>query len=353
MTKKTGRAKVSPKSLTDLSLDAFASQFRSRGLPEFRAKQAFEWVYQHRASDYAEMTNLPKRLREELSAELPVFTTEVVTRQESADGTLKLLIRLDDGETVETVMIPEGNRRTVCVSSQVGCGMGCTFCASGILGLRRQLSTGEIVEQVLHVRRALPEGERVSNLVFMGMGEPLGNYRNLSRAITIFQAKWGCGIGKRHMTVSTVGMLHRTARLAREHPQVTLAISLHAPNDEIRSKVVPSLKHVTLPDLIAGAVEHFEATGRKPTFEYCLISGLNAEPEHAVELAQRLGDLNCYVNIIPLNPVEGIEMRAPSPREVGAFAETLREAGIEVAVRKRRGTDIDAACGQLKLKQES
>jgi len=333
-----------------MTLDEFRERVSAAGLPGYRAKQVFEWVYVHRAAEYAEMTNLPKALRAELSRELPVFTSRADREQVSSDGTVKFLIRLHDGETVETVMIPDGERRTVCLSTQAGCAVGCSFCASGLLGLQRNLSTGEIVEQVLHVRRAIPADERVSNLVFMGMGEPLANYRNLRDAITILNARWGGDIGKRHMTVSTVGLLNGAKRLARDHPQVTLAISLHAPNDEIRRQIVPMPDAVTVQNLIGGAQEYFEATGRKPTFEYCLIGDVNCRPEHAAELAQRLEGLNCYVNVIPLNPVPEILLRAPTKAESGAFAEVLREEGIEVVVRRQRGVDVGASCGQLRLR---
>jgi 23S rRNA (adenine2503-C2)-methyltransferase len=340
-----------PQSLTCLTLDEFEDCVTSEGQPTYRAGQVFQWVYGHRAADYDDMTNLPKSLREQLRQEMPVFSTTVALEQVSADGTIKLLIRLHDGETVETVMIPEDGRRTVCLSTQVGCGVGCRFCASGLSGLRRNLSVGEIIEQVLHVRRAMARDDRVSNVVFMGMGEPLANYASLSKAITILNAKWGCDIGKRHITVSTVGLLSQAKRLARDHPQVTLAISLHAPNDEIRRQIVPTNDRMTVQDLIAAATEYFDMTGRKPTFEYCLIGGLNCRPEHAQELAARLQGLTCYVNLIPINAVPGIPFGPPSGDEVQEFAEMLRGAGVEVAVRRQRGADIDASCGQLRLKQ--
>ena len=342
-----------PRSLSELTLDEFEEWVKGQGLPAYRARQVFEWVFEHGVSDYQEMTNLSRRLREQLAGQLPALSSKVAHEQKSADGTLKLLVRLHDGESLETVMIPDGERRTVCISSQVGCGMGCVFCASGLFGLKRQLSAGEIVEQVLHMRRAMHEGERVSHLVFMGMGEPLGNYSSLERAIRIFNADWGCGIGRRHMTVSTVGMLGQAKKLARDHPQVTLAISLHAPNDDIRRKIVPTAKKVTVDDLIEGAREYFRQTGRKITFEYCLLGGLNSRREHAVELADRLRDLNCYVNLIPWNPVDEIDLKAPTEDEVEVFAKLLRSAGAEVAIRRQRGADIDAACGQLKLKEET
>lgn len=342
-----------PESVTCLSLDQFTEWMKEKGHPTFRAKQIFEWLYQHRVGEYSEMTNLSIGLREALVSSAPLFSSKVNTTQHSSDGTIKVLIELHDGEKVETVMIPEGKRRTVCVSSQVGCGMGCVFCASGLYGMKRQLSAGEIIEQVLHIRRAMDSEERVSNIVFMGMGEPLANYSNLDLSIRAFQAEWGCGIGKRHMTVSTVGLLTRAKKLAEDHPQVTLAISLHGPNDKIRNQVVPTIPHITVNDLIVAAREFFEETHRKPTFEYCMIGNLNSAKEHARELAFRLRGLECYVNLIPLNPVDEIPLDEPTRDDLNAFAAILREQGIEVAIRKRRGADIDAACGQLKLKADS
>lgn len=340
-----------PRSATEFILAEFERWILSEGLPAYRARQVFEWIFRHRALHYGEMSSLSKSLRDRLAGSLPIASTEVVHHQNSIDGTIKLLLRLHDGENIETVMIPEEHRRTVCISSQVGCGMGCIFCASGLLGLKRHLSAGEIVEQVLHVQRVLPENERVSHLVFMGMGEPLGNYKNLDRAMQVLQAEWGCGIGARHMTVSTVGLLGQARLLARHHPQVTLAISLHAPNDEIRKQVVPTAKKITIGDLIGGAKEYFDSTGRKITFEYCLMGGMNCEPRHAEELARRLNGLNCYLNVIPLNPVPAIPLRVPSEEEIRTFVAILRSAGIEVAVRRQRGADIDAACGQLRLQK--
>lgn len=340
------------RSVSDLALAQFEGWVKAQAMPAYRARQIFEWIYHHRAIDYHEMTSLPQDLRERLASAIPVVSSRVLHQQLSSDGTLKLLLELHDGQTIETVMIPEESRRTVCLSSQVGCGMGCVFCASGLLGFKRQISAGEIVEQVLHVRRALPDKDRVSHLVFMGMGEPLGNYTNLDRAIEIFQAEWGCGIGARHMTISTVGLLGQARRLALDHPQVTLAISLHAPNDEIRRQIVPTTKKVTVQDLVQGAREYFESTGRKITFEYCLIGGLNSKKEHAEELSERLRGLNCYINVIPLNPVEAIALPVPSEQEIREFVRVLRDAGIEVAVRRQRGADIDAACGQLRLKAD-
>jgi 23S rRNA (adenine2503-C2)-methyltransferase len=342
-----------PESVTCLSLDQFTEWIKEKGHPTFRAKQIFEWLYQHRVGEYSEMTNLSIGLREALVSAAPLFSSKVNTTQHSSDGTIKILIELHDGEKVETVMIPEGKRRTVCVSSQVGCGMGCVFCASGLYGMKRQLSAGEIIEQVLHIRRAMDAEERVSNIVFMGMGEPLANYRNLDLSIRAFQAEWGCGIGKRHMTVSTVGLLPRAKKLAEDHPQVTLAISLHGPNNKIRNRVVPTTPHLTVDDLIMAARDYFKETHRKPTFEYCMIGNLNSAKEHARELAFRLRGLECYVNLIPLNPVDEIPLDEPARDEVNSFAAILREQGIEVAIRRRRGADIDAACGQLKLKAES
>ncbi len=314
--------------------------------PRYRARQLLAWVHKKGAKSLAEMTDLPKLLRERRAGDLLARTTEIRERRASDDRTVKLLVSLADGEAVESVLIPEGDRWTLCVSTQVGCGMGCRFCATGTMGLRRNLSAAEIVEQVLHARDEL-HGESPTNVVFMGMGEPLANWPALRRALEVLNAPWGTGIGARRMTVSTIGFPERIRDLATLGLEVNLAISLHAPDDDLRTALVPPNKGVGIRELLDAARDFHERTGRRVTFEYVLLEGVNDSPDHARRLAERVRTLGAFVNLIPMNPVPGLPDRAPAPAAVQAFRRALRVAGVECEVRRQRGDDIAAACGQL------
>jgi len=311
------------------------------GHPAYRARQLAEWVWKKGVTDPAAMTNLPAAVREMFD----VLTARVVARADSRDGTLKLLLELPDGERIETVLIPERSRATACVSTQAGCAIGCGFCASGRDGLRRNLSAGEIVEQVVHLQQAA--GRRVTHVVFMGMGEPLANYDATVAAVRAITDPERLGISARRVTISTVGLPKAIRRLAREGLPVTLAISLHAPHDALRRRLIPAAR-ASLADLLAAAREFYQARGREVTLEYVLLAGVNDTPLCADGLAHVAAQLRCNVNLIRYNPTAPSDYRAPSRAAVEAFASRLRRRGANVHVRRPRGADAEAACGQLR-----
>ncbi|HMP04346.1 MAG TPA: 23S rRNA (adenine(2503)-C(2))-methyltransferase RlmN [Gemmatales bacterium] len=317
-----------------------------RGAPAWQAQSIRRWIVQRRAESFAVMTDLPGPLRSALETEFrPLGTTEAV-RQQASDGTCKLLVRLWDGESVECVLIPDRDRRTACISTQVGCGMGCVFCASGIGGVTRNLEVGEILEQLLRLRNTLPASERLTHVVVMGMGEPLANLDALMAALGEACAPAGLGIGARHVTISTVGLPAKIRRLAEVGRAHHLAVSLHAPNDDLRRQIVPT--SVGLTEILAAADDFFARTGRQVTFEYVLLREVNDRPEQARELAALLAPRPALVNLIPFNEVAGLPYRRPTDEALAAFVEILRAAGLSVKVRKRKGAEIDAACGQLR-----
>jgi len=322
--------------------------------PSFRVDQVWRWLYRSLVTDLEGMRNIPCALRERLAESFDVQTIQPVRVQASHDrATRKWLMQLSDGETIETVLMHYARRRTACISVQVGCALGCPFCATGQMGLHRNLDAGEIVEQVIFVERLLREesGSRerqITNVVFMGMGEPLANYGSTLRAVRNLNDWRGFGLANRRITLSTVGLVPAIRRLAQEGLEVGLAISLHAPTDELRDKLVPINRKFPLEPLFAACREYVDRTGRRITFEYALIREVNDRPVHARQLAQRLRGLLCHVNIIPLNPVAGSPFEAPDRGEVDRFRETLEQAGIAVTVRIRRGVDIRAGCGQLR-----
>jgi 23S rRNA (adenine2503-C2)-methyltransferase len=299
------------------------------------------------------MTDLPLDLRADLAEAWVTFGTAVDCEQTSSDGTRKLLLRLHDGQRVECVMIPEQDRRTACISTQVGCGMGCVFCASGLNGVARNLSAGETLEQLLRLRNLLPMEERLTNVVVMGMGEPLANLDNLLQALAIAGRKDGLNLGARHVTISTVGLPAKMRRLADLGKQYHLAVSLHATNDELRDRIVPTNVHTGIADILAAADYFFEKTGRQVTYEYVLLGALNDGPAEARQLVGLLRGRHAHVNLIPFNDVEGLPYRRPAAEAQHAFVEALRRACVSVKVRKRKGADIDAACGQLRRKVET
>jgi 23S rRNA (adenine2503-C2)-methyltransferase len=281
------------------------------------------------------------------------FASATVTKeQHSSDGTIKLLLTWPDGGTAETVMIPDGDRRTACVSSQVGCPVGCTFCASGINGVKGNLSAGQIVEQVYTFNRILtPRGERITNVVFMGMGEPMANYANVMQAVRIMNDSQCLGLGARRLTISTVGVPAKMRELAHEQLPINLAISLHAPNEPLRKQLIPWAEHFALPEILDAARYYFDKTGREITLEYILLSGVNDQPEHAHELVRVCKTMRANVNLIRYNEVESLPFKRPKARDVVTFQEILRKGGVNAHVRKSRGRDIDAACGQLRRKE--
>ncbi|MBI4319201.1 MAG: 23S rRNA (adenine(2503)-C(2))-methyltransferase RlmN [Chloroflexi bacterium] len=329
------------------------------GFPAFRARQIYQWVYRELVFDFDRMTNLPKALRDGLKSTTYVLPLVNVAESVAEDKLAhKALFRLVDGNIVESVLMlypPKGEsraRRTVCVSAQVGCGMGCAFCATGQQGLERNLGAGEIVGQVLFFARKLAqEGQgTVTNVVLMGQGEPLANLKNVSKAIEILSSPYGFNLGARHFTLSTVGLLPQIKELAQRHPQVGLAVSLHAPNDTLRNQLIPANRSQPVAKLMAACREYVEATHRRITFEYAMIADVNDGPAQARELGALLKGMICHVNLIPLNNVKGSPFK-PSPQErVLAFQRDLEKRSIPTTVRAKRGTHIDAACGQLRAR---
>jgi len=319
-----------------------------RGLPAFRGRQIRQWLYDKRAADFEAMTDLPAQLREALAAEFRIWTTQIVKHSQSHDGTEKLLLQLEDGGRIECVLLRDGIRRSICISTQVGCGMGCVFCASGLDGVVRNLTSGEIVEQMLRLQHLLPAGERLSHIVVMGMGEPLANLERLLPALDEAHRPDGLGISVRRITISTVGLPPAMDRLTQAKCQYHLAVSLHAPNDALRNQVVPVNKKIGLQKVLEAADRYFEASGRRLTFEYVLLAGVNDQPTHARDLAALLRGRAALLNVIPYNPVAGLPYQTPSPPAQKRFREILEHAGVNVQFRERKGDEISAACGQLR-----
>lgn len=351
---------LSPKpSLLGLSLEQLTAVFKEMGEPGFRAKQVMEWVFQRRVLGFDQMTNLSAALRAKLAERFTLRTMTYSSVSGSGDTTRKYLFKLHDGRYVETVLIPANpalyggasDRLTLCVSSQVGCAYDCKFCASGLAGFTRNLTSGEIVEQIVQVE-ALAQ-DRIDNLVFMGMGEPMANYTNVTTAIEILNAPWGVGIGARHMTLSTSGVAPNIRKLADFPLQVRLAISLHGATDEVREKIMPVNKKYPLSELFDALAEWHRKRKQHLTFEYILIEGVNDGLDQARVLAKRAKPLQAKVNLIPYNTVEGLHWKRPSEAQQDAFQAVLLNAGVTATLRREKGHDIAAACGQLRLKQET
>jgi len=341
--------KTDIQSITDMSLSELEVICTSIGESAYRAKQILSWIYDKGATTFDKMSNLSKNFRKQLDEKYQVFQTKVDSFVQTPDGTEKFLIHLSGENVIECVLLREGRKITACVSTQVGCAMACRFCASGVLGFERNLTAGEIVEQALHVKNHLQHDERLTNIVLMGIGEPLKNYDNVVKAVRIMNAEWGLGIGARHITISTVGIIDGMHRLAQEGIQVNLAISLHASNDIIRSKIIPSSKKIGIDTIIAAAREYFKTTRRDISFEYILIDGVNTSKQDAESLARLLKGVQCNVNLLPVNPVEEFHLKPPSQETIEIFCKTLGKHGIVVTLRKRKGDNISAACGQLRL----
>lgn len=318
-----------------------------------RSRQLRRWILQGRAESFEQMSDLPRGLRTELAANFVPLGTRIDKHQEARDGTHKLLLRLTDERLIECVLIQEDDRHTACISTQVGCGMGCVFCASGLNGVTRNLTAGEILEQLIRLRNLMPEGQRLTHIVVMGMGEPLANLDNLMAALEVAGDKDGLGIGARHVTISTVGLPARIRRLADLGKQYHLAVSLHAPNDGLRTQIVPTNVKTGIGPILDAADYFFDTTGRQVTFEYVLLGGLNDTASHARELGRLLANRHAHVNLIPFNEVEGLPYLRPAVDAVTIFTDALKKSGISVKVRKRKGSEIDAACGQLRRRVES
>lgn len=343
----------SVKSVLGLAPDELSRELASFGEKPFRAKQILEWVYHHRVDRFEAMTNLSKGLRESLAKGWVVYESKVVRRADSNDGTVKLLLSWADGATSECVLIPEEDRRTICISTQVGCPVGCRFCASGMDGLQRQLSAPQIVEQAMRLLQLLSADDRISNVVFMGLGEPLANFKNTLQAYEVLNAPWGMGIGARKITISTIGLPSQMRKLADLKLQINLALSIHAPNDDLRRQLIPWAENTTLEEIVQAGRYYFEQTGRELTLEYVLLAGVNDQPAHARDLAQLSKRLRSNVNLIPYNPVPELGYDRPTDSAMRGFLTTLRDAGVNAHLRRSRGLDIDSACGQLRKRHQA
>ncbi|MDF2587439.1 MAG: radical enzyme Cfr family [Anaerocolumna sp.] len=337
-------AKIDLKSLSLDELKEILVQIKDK---PFRAKQIYEWLHVKLVTNFDEMTNIPKQLRERLSEISEITNLTVVDKLESAGGeTSKFLFRLYDGRVLESVLMRYHHGNSVCISSQVGCKMGCKFCASTIGGFERNLTPAEMLDQIYQIQRI--SGERVSNVVVMGTGEPLDNYDNLVKFIRILTDENGLNISQRNITVSTCGLVEKMKQLADEELQITLALSLHAPNDNVRQQLMPIANKVDISSAIKACEYYYQKTGRRITFEYSMVEGVNDLPEHARELATRIKGLNCHVNLIPVNPIKERDYRQSESKNIQNFKNILEKYRINVTIRREMGTDINAACGQLR-----
>jgi 23S rRNA (adenine2503-C2)-methyltransferase len=330
---------------TAVGLEAWLAEHSQ---PKYRGAQIHRWLFAGRASSFEAMSDLPAGLREGLAKDFQLWTTTAPIHKSTGDGTEKLLLQMADGEQIECVLLRDGARRTICISSQVGCAMGCVFCASGLAGVARNLTAGEIVEQMLRLDRLLPADERLSHIVVMGMGEPLANLDRLLPALEAASSAEGLGISPRRITISTVGLPDAIHRLADLKARYNLAVSLHAPDDALRRELVKVSKNIPLAEILKAADRYFETSGRRLTFEYVLLAGLNDGVDHAKRLAILLRGRTALVNVIPYNPVADLPYATPSAGVTSRFVEALRHGGLNVQVRERKGDKIDAACGQLR-----
>jgi len=336
--------------IKELNLLELEEKLSAWGMPKYRAKQIFTWIYKKGAYEFNMMSDLPEEARKKLSEEFSILDLKLADLRSSEDGTTKFLFELPDGNLIEAVNIPASSRGTGCISSQVGCKFACAFCASGLGSFKRNLTTGEILDEVLYLKNNSPEAA-LTHIVFMGTGEPLDNYDNVLKAIRIINSPVGFNIGARRITISTCGIVPGIERLQKEDLQFELSISLHAADDKTRAQIMPVNKKYPLSDLIKAAREYMAATNRQITFEYILVQGLNADLNSAHKLIILLRDLRlAKVNLIPANPVPELNIYTPHEMEIMRFKDHLFKSGINVTLRRQRGQDIDASCGQLRLK---
>ncbi|MGA2774936.1 MAG: 23S rRNA (adenine(2503)-C(2))-methyltransferase RlmN [Candidatus Omnitrophota bacterium] len=339
-------------SITELSLGELEHFILDREEAIFHAKQIFSWVYKKGAVDFDLMSNLPVFLRTSLKNEFSIFDLKLIKASKSHDGTQKFLFALKDDELIESVLIPSEKRITACISTQVGCKYACSFCASGIAGFERNLTSGEIIEEVLFLNRQI-RPKKITHIVFMGTGEPLDNYDSLMKAVRMINSPDALGIGSRRITISTSGVIPGIERLAQEGLQIELSISLHSAEDKVRSLLMPVNRIYPLEDLIAACADFINKTGRQITFEYILIKGMNSSLESAQKLVKLLKELKLVkVNLIPANPVKELNIEPPPRQEIILFKDYLMKHGLHATLRKPRGEDIEAACGQLRLRHE-
>jgi 23S rRNA (adenine2503-C2)-methyltransferase len=340
-------------SILEYSYEEISTWVKERSYPAYRAKQIMEWVYGQKINDWKKASNLPHTLVAELAEHFLLRQGVLQEVISCRDGTKKLLIRWQDGTLTETVYIHDQIRRTVCISTQIGCPVQCAFCASGLSGLERSLTASEIVEQLFWVQTLLEPAERISNVVIMGMGEPLANYTHTLKAIQIINADWGLGIGARHITVSTIGLPEFIRKLAHEPFQITLAVSLHAGNDELRSMLIPWANKFKLEEIFAAIEYYYQQTHREVTLEYIMLAGVNASLQDAEQLAHWAKRSRCNVNLINYNEVSETGYKPAAPEAIQAFMQRLTKLGVNVHLRKSRGREKDAACGQLRRKKTS
>jgi 23S rRNA (adenine2503-C2)-methyltransferase len=337
----------------DLTYDELNVWVLAQGQKSYRTRQIYQWLYQKRATAFEQMTDLSKEMTALLNTHFHLNPLQLVKRQESSDGTIKCLFKLTDGSLVETVLMIYDYGNSVCVTSQVGCNMGCTFCASGLIKKSRDLSSGEIVAQVMAIQRELDKkGERVSHVVIMGAGEPFDNYHNVMRFLRTVNHDHGLAIGARHLTVSTCGIVPRIKDFSNEHTQFNLAISLHAPNDELRSRLMPINRAYPLSELMGALKDYSEQNNRRITFEYILLKDVNDQDEHIKQLAGLVRGMNAYVNLIPYNVVDEHGFKQVDFASALRFYDKLTKSGVKCTLRQEHGADIDAACGQLRAKHE-
>ena len=335
------------KDIASLNYEELAEEMKSIGEKAFRAKQIYSWLHEKLADSFDEMTNLSKALREKLNADYEIKKVTMAARQISKeDPTEKFLFELADGNMIESVLMKYNYGNSVCISSQVGCRMGCRFCASTIDGLERNLTTSEMLRQIYHIQKIT--GERVSNIVVMGTGEPLDNYDNFVKFIHMISDEHGLNISQRNITASTCGIVPNILRLAEEGLQITLALSLHGSNQEKRKKLMPVANKYELSEVLKACDVYFEKTGRRVTFEYSLVKGVNDQPEDIRELIAILKHRNCHLNVIPVNPIRERDFQKPDSKNAQEFKNKLEKNGINVTIRRERGSDIDGACGQLR-----
>jgi len=339
-------------------LDQTSAQVKTwlaeQGLPGYRAAQVQKWLFEKRATAFDEMSDLPRDLRQQLAAAFALWTTEIAVHRRADDGTEKLLLNLHDRHQVECVLLRDDRQHhAICISTQVGCAMGCVFCASGLGGVIRNLTAGEIVEEMLRLQRLLPPEERLSHIVVMGMGEPLANLDGLLPALELASSPQGLGISPRRITISTVGLPAAIRRLAQAGVQYHLALSLHAPSDELRNQLVPTNRKIGIAKIVAATDEYFAITGRRITYEYILLADVNDQPLHARQLVELLQGRPALVNLIPYNPVQGLPYRTPASATTARFVDILTQGGLHVKIRFRKGSRIDAACGQLRRSMQT
>ena len=335
--------------IKSLYFDELMAELKALGEPGFRTKQIYTWLHQRGVRSFEEMTDLSKALREKLDSRFYITAPKVLRKQVSQiDGTIKYLWELSDGNAVETVLMSYKHGNTVCISTQVGCRMGCKFCASTIGGLVRCLQPSEMLDEVLHTQ--LDSGKRISNIVLMGIGEPLDNFDNVMKFLNMINDERGLNIGMRHISLSTCGLTEKFDKLAELNLQLTLSVSLHGPDDETRNRIMPVNRIRGVNDLYDACERYFKKTGRRISFEYAMIDGVNDTPDHAKELARRIKKIGGHVNLIPLNHVDESPLEPSTPEHLKQFVDILQRSGINVTVRRKLGGDVDASCGQLRRK---